>query len=137
MTYTITNALRGGLLAAALLTAGAAPAQASHQETFSGDWLYLTVTHGDARSGSTRGTLLLCDPPQGHTRAAEACDQLGAAGGDIDRIPAMAAICPMIHAPVTAYARGWWHGMPVHYTRTFANECEMATLTGTVFALDD
>ncbi|MFI9154038.1 SSI family serine proteinase inhibitor [Streptomyces sp. NPDC053367] len=136
MTYTITNAVRGGLLAAAILVAGAAPVQASHQHTFSGDWLYLTVTHGDGRSGDMRGTLLLCDPPQGHTRAAEACEQLAAVDGHFERIPPMAAICPMIYAPVTAHARGTWHGKPVRYTRTFSNSCEMATLTGPVFALD-
>ncbi|MFJ8079954.1 SSI family serine proteinase inhibitor [Streptomyces sp. NPDC096205] len=136
MTYTFTHAVRGGLLAAALLTAGAAPAQASHQEAFSGDWLYLTVTHGDNRSADTRGAVLFCDPPRGHIRAAEACDQLGAVDGDIDRIAPRAAICPMVYAPVTAHARGRWHGMPVDYTRTFSNACEMATLTGEVFALN-
>lgn len=138
MTYTTTaKAVRGGLLAAALLVAGAAPAQATHQDAFPGDWLYLTVTHGDGHSGGTRGTVLLCEPPQGLPRADEACDQLAAVGGRIDRIPPKGGVCPMIYAPVTAQARGVWHGMPVAYNRTFGNACEMADRTGPVFALED
>ncbi|CAL9591280.1 SSI family serine proteinase inhibitor [Streptomyces sp. enrichment culture] len=136
MTYTTpAKAVRGGLLAAALLVAGAAPAQATHQDAFPGDWLYLTVTHGDAQSSDTRGTLLLCDPPQGHAHAAEACDQLEAVGGRIDRMRPKGGVCPLIYAPVTAHARGVWHGMPVTYSRSFGNACEMADRTGSVFAL--
>ncbi|MET9730709.1 SSI family serine proteinase inhibitor [Streptomyces sp. NPDC006458] len=138
MTYTITaNAVRGGLLAAALLVAGAAPAQATHQESFQGNWLYVSVTHGDTRSSDTRGTLLMCDPPQGHSRAAEACEQLAAVAGRVEHMPARGEACPMVYAPVTAQARGQWNGMPVEYTRTFGNECELADLTGSVFALGD
>ncbi|MFD0317985.1 SSI family serine proteinase inhibitor [Streptomyces flavalbus] len=133
MTYTTTTAraVRGALLAAAaLLTLGAAPP--GH---LAGDWLYLTLTQGAARSGDTRGTLLLCDPPQGHGRAAEACGQLAAADGDIGRIPLRDGYCAMVYAPVTAQARGRWHGRPVSYRETFANPCELAARTGAVFAL--
>ncbi|MFJ5302491.1 SSI family serine proteinase inhibitor [Streptomyces sp. NPDC088350] len=131
------SALRGALLAAvALLAAGQAPAQAAPRHAAQGDWLYLTVTRGDSRSSDTRGTLLLCDPPQGHAHAAEACAELGAAGGDIDAIPAESVFCPMIYAPVTAHARGEWKGRQVDYTRTFSNVCVMAARTGEVFALD-
>src|SRR5688572_19684868 len=81
-----THAVRGGLLAAlALLTLGAsAPDRASAVQ---GDWLYVTLTRGDDRSSDTRGTLLLCDPPQGHGRAAQACAELRRTDGDITRIP--------------------------------------------------
>lgn len=108
MTYTSrTTALRGALLAVTvLLAAGRAPVQAAPRHGLQGDWLYLTVTRGDSRSSDTRGTLLLCDPPQGHTHAAEACAELSAVGGDIDAIPARSEFCPMIYAPVTAHARG-------------------------------
>ncbi|MDV9178903.1 SSI family serine proteinase inhibitor [Streptomyces sp. W16] len=138
MTYTSrTTALRGALLAAAvLLAAGQAPARAETRHGLQGDWLYLTVTHGDSRSSDTRGTLLLCDPPQGHAHATEACAELAAVGGDIDAIPARSVFCPMIYAPVTAYARGEWKGRQVDYTRTFSNRCVMAARTGDVFALD-
>ncbi|MGX9884385.1 SSI family serine proteinase inhibitor [Streptomyces sp. NPDC002276] len=138
MTHTSTaTALRGALLAAAvLLAAGQAPAQAAPRHGLQGDWLHLTVTRGDSRSSDTRGTLLLCDPPQGHAHATEACAELAAADGDIDAIPASSVFCPMIYAPVTAHARGEWKGRPVDYTRTFSNGCVLAARTGDVFALD-
>ncbi|WP_329544938.1 subtilase-type protease inhibitor [Streptomyces sp. NBC_01356] len=132
-----TQAVRGGLLAAvALLTVSAAPAQAVPQKAVGGNWLYLTVTTGDARSSDTRGTLLLCDPPQGHAHAAQACEELRAAEGDITRIPVRAdVLCPMIYAPVTASARGEWNGRRTEYTHTFSNTCMMGVETGSVFAL--
>ncbi|MEV7980038.1 SSI family serine proteinase inhibitor [Streptomyces sp. NPDC086519] len=129
------TAAAGALLAAALLTAG--PAQAAPDLTRDGDHLYLTVTTGDGHSGDTRVTLLRCDPPQGHSRAAEACARLDAVGGDIARIPpARGAMCPMVYLPVTAQARGQWNGRPIEYRETFANPCRLAARTGPVFALD-
>lgn len=131
--------LRSALLVAALvlLAAGQAPAQASApRHGIQGDWLYLTVTRGDSRSSDTRGTLLLCDPPQGHAHAAEACAQLGAADGDIDAVPAKSVFCPMIYAPMTAHARGEWKGRQIDYRKTFSNACVLAARTGEVFALD-
>ncbi|WP_328932113.1 MULTISPECIES: SSI family serine proteinase inhibitor [unclassified Streptomyces] len=132
------TALRSALLATALvLLAGQAPAQATApHHGVRGDWLYLTVTRGDSRSSDTRGTLLLCDPPQGHAHAAEACAELAVADGDIDALPPKSVFCPMIYAPVTAHARGEWKGRPVDYSRTFSNACSMAARTGHVFALD-
>jgi hypothetical protein len=139
MTYTITatavrRAAHLGLTAAALLLATAAPATAG--PSAGGDHLYLMVTTGDGRSSDTRGTLLLCDPPQGHSRAAEACAQLDAADGDIDAVPLADVYCPMLYAPVTVQARGQWNGLPVEYRRTFSNGCVMQARTGAVFALD-
>ncbi|MFF9061206.1 SSI family serine proteinase inhibitor [Streptomyces sp. NPDC101213] len=123
---------------AALLLAAVAPAQASAPgHALPGDGLRLTVTTGDSRSGDTRGTLLLCDPPQGHSRAAEACADLTAANGDIDAVAPREAVCSLLYAPVTARANGWWHGRPVAYTETFSNTCVMLAETGAVFALDD
>lgn len=138
MTYSMkATAVRGALLAAvALLATGQAPAQAAPGHTGQGNWLFLTVTRGDSRSSDTRGTLLLCDPPQGHAHAAEACAELDAAGGDIDAIPPRSVFCPMIYAPVTTHARGEWNGNPVDYTKTFSNACVMTARTGEVFALD-
>ncbi|WP_406365101.1 subtilase-type protease inhibitor [Streptomyces sp. NBC_00645] len=137
MTKTL-PALRAALLVPfLLLIAGAPPAaRAAPHEERSGNWLRLGVTRGDARSGDTRGVLLLCDPPQGHGRAAEACEQLRAAGGDIERIPPRSgAVCPMIYAPVTVSAYGAWDGRRVDYTHTFSNSCVMAAGTGAVFDL--
>lgn len=133
---TTVKAVRGGLLAAALLVAGAAPAQATARHFPPGDWLYLTVTKGDARSGPSHGTLLMCDPPEGHTRAAEACSELAAVDGDISRIPAKDRYCSMIYAPVTVHARGQWSGLQVDYTQTYSSTCFMGARTGSVFALD-
>ncbi|WP_405883361.1 subtilase-type protease inhibitor [Streptomyces sp. NBC_01136] len=134
-----TQAVRGGLLAAvALLTLGAAPARSAPQEPTPGNWLFLTVTSGDAHSSSISGTLLRCDPPQGHPHAAEACAELAAADGDISRIPPKPdVLCAMIYAPVTASARGQWAGRQVEYTHTFSNFCVLGAETGSVFALSD
>ncbi|MEV6168837.1 SSI family serine proteinase inhibitor [Streptomyces sp. NPDC051954] len=138
MTYfTTANAVRGGLLAAAaLLVASATPALAT-QVAPPGNWLYLTVTQSEARAGDAPGKLLLCNPPRGHARAAEACAELTAAGGDIGGIPQKDAFCTMIYAPVTATARGEWNGRPVQYTKTFSNPCAMAASTGSVFGRQD
>ncbi|MGP2440622.1 SSI family serine proteinase inhibitor [Streptomyces sp. JW3] len=133
------RAVRAGLLAAVtLLVAWAAPAQATEPGGGpSGDWLLLTVTRGGAPSATDGGTLLLCDPPRGPARAAAACAELDAARGDIGAIPQRKAICPMIHAPVTAQARGTWRGRPVRYEETFPNACVMTSRTGTLFAPAD
>ncbi|MEU7060618.1 SSI family serine proteinase inhibitor [Streptomyces sp. NPDC046197] len=140
MTYIIKATktwLRRGLpAAAALLIAGSVPAQAAHRPVDRGDWLYVSVTRGDSRSSDTRGTLLLCDPPRGHSRASQACAQLRAAGGDVRGIPHRTTFCSMIYAPVTVQARGVWQGRAVDYTETFANACVMRARTGDVFALD-
>ncbi|MFI5686598.1 SSI family serine proteinase inhibitor [Streptomyces sp. NPDC051636] len=141
MTHTTqATAVRGALLAAVALLA-ASPASAAARtapgDTHRGDWLYLTVTRGDARYAETRGTLLRCGPPRGHARAAEACAELTAAGGDIGAIPQTKDVfCPMIYAPVTVHARGEWHGRLVAYRETFSNACAMGARTGAVFALD-
>ncbi|MFF2125073.1 SSI family serine proteinase inhibitor [Streptomyces olivochromogenes] len=136
MTRIIHAARNALLVTVALLTLGATPAQATSHQTFPGNWLYLTLTTGDAHFSSTRGTLLLCDPPLGHARAAEACAELATAGGDISRIPPRPdTICSMIYAPVTAFARGEWEGRQVTYSRTFSNACVMGAETGAVFAL--
>jgi hypothetical protein len=166
MTHTITaKAVRRGLRGTAattavstaalfaVLAATAAPARAMAEPV--GDigpstWLQLTVTRGDVLPpglgfslrpgpgpfGDTRGTLLLCDPPQGHTRAAEACAQLDAAAGDIRRFPLRDVSCPMVYAPVTAEARGEWQGRAVAYRETFSNTCAMEAVTGALFSFD-
>ncbi|MEU3554792.1 SSI family serine proteinase inhibitor [Streptomyces fragilis] len=134
--------VRGALLttAALLLTTPTAPAQAA-PEPYQGNWVYVSVTAADARSGApatARGTLLLCDPPQavGHREAVRACAELADVRGDLQALPARPdAVCPMRYAPVTARARGEWGGKLVQYTETFPNECVMAARTGAVFTL--
>lgn len=136
-----TKAVTGLLATAALLAVGAAPAQATAPrlapESFSGNWLYFTVTRGDAPNSDKRGVLLMCDPPRRDGRAAEACAQLDTVKGDLTRLQAADGLCTMIYAPVTVEARGEWNGEAVEYTQTYANECVMNARTGRVFALDD
>ncbi|QFR01041.1 serine protease [Streptomyces phaeolivaceus] len=136
-----TRAARAALLAAlALLTVGAtAPDRATAVQ---GDWLYVSLTRGEAhpaapRSADTRGTLLLCDPPQGHGHAAQACAELRRTEGDITRIPHRDAICTEIYAPIRATAEGQWNGRTITYEHTFANTCVMSARTGAVFALSN
>ncbi|WP_416978278.1 SSI family serine proteinase inhibitor [Streptomyces sp. T028] len=134
-------------VAALLLAAGAAPVQAASQTSPAppasqapkpGNWLQLSVTRDTAPTAGTRGALLLCGPPQGHRRAAEACDQLTAVNGDLHALPAARdTVCTLVYAPVTAHASGQWNGRPVAYTETFSNACEMQARTGAVFALDE
>ncbi|MEU7417718.1 SSI family serine proteinase inhibitor [Streptomyces antibioticus] len=122
---------------ALLLAAAAVPAHAVSGDARPGDWLRLTVTRGTGQSGETRSAVLLCAPPQGHSRAAEACGQLAAADGDPARLaPRPGAICAMLYAPVTARASGRWGGQPVEFSQTYGNDCELEALTGAVFALD-
>ncbi|MER7189673.1 SSI family serine proteinase inhibitor [Streptomyces flaveolus] len=139
MTHIITAAAArtGLLLTAALLAFGAVPATATAQPEPGNDWLQVTVIRGGTSSGTPRRAMLRCDPPRGHARAAEACAELAAADGDLDRIPLQDTYCSMIFAPVTAQARGQWRGRAVEYTRTFPNTCVMTAQTGAVFALDD
>ncbi|MFF9753016.1 SSI family serine proteinase inhibitor [Streptomyces sp. NPDC014344] len=127
-----------GLSAAALLLlAGATPTAHADTAPESGNWLMLGVSHEGAPAGAEGGTLLRCDPPGGsHPHAEQACADLAAADGRITALPAGDALCPMIHAPVTAHAQGMWRGRPVSWSETFPNTCTLRARTGAVFALD-
>ncbi|WP_018547150.1 SSI family serine proteinase inhibitor [Streptomyces sp. LaPpAH-108] len=131
------TAAAGALVAAlGLFTATPATATATPRSALPGDWLHLTVSQGETIAPGSPRALLLCDPPRGTAHAAEACAQLAAADGDIDRIPPKEVFCTMLYAPVTAHASGVWHGHRVEYTRTFSNGCVLSARTGSVFALD-
>ncbi|MYZ10430.1 serine protease [Streptomyces sp. SID2999] len=127
---TRTAALAATLMATCLL----APGTTAHAA--SGDWLSLTVTRPGTTGGGTRAALLLCDPPQGHPKAAEACAELIAAEGDFGRLGDRDTLCPLIYAPVRASAQGSWHGKRIDFERTYGNACEMGAETGSVFALE-
>ncbi|MER7487858.1 SSI family serine proteinase inhibitor [Streptomyces sp. NPDC126497] len=137
MTHTSLKAVRAGLFAALVLLACAVPARATDGHTAEDSWLQLTVSHGETSSTSVDGTMLRCDPPRGHRHATEACAELAAVDGHIADIPPKDAICPLVHAPVTARANGMWRGRPVAYTETFSNTCMLTARTGRVFALDE
>ncbi|MFJ3659165.1 SSI family serine proteinase inhibitor [Streptomyces sp. NPDC090119] len=127
---TRTAALAATLMATCLL----APGTTAHAA--SGDWLSLTVTRPGTTGGGTRAALLLCDPPQGHPKAAEACAELAAADGDFSRLSDPDTLCPLIYAPVRAHAQGRWNGRPIEFERTFGNACQLRAETGDVFALE-
>ncbi|MEU4107903.1 SSI family serine proteinase inhibitor [Streptomyces sp. NPDC027717] len=137
MTYlNRTAAVAAALMTTCLLAPGPS-AHAVSRDASTGDWLRLTVTHGDSASSDTRGTLLLCDPPQGHAHAEEACAELAAVDGDISRLTPSDTLCTLIYAPVTAQAEGRWGGRRVEHHETYANDCVLRAETGAVFALDD
>ncbi len=140
MTHTSLRTARAGLVVALVLLACAAPARAAGTEhpfaPAPDSRLLLTVGHGEKPSATDGGTVLSCDPPRGHRRAADACAELDAADGRIENIPAREAFCPMVYAPVTARASGTWRGQRVGYTETFPNSCTLTARTGAVFALD-
>ncbi|MFD7882048.1 SSI family serine proteinase inhibitor [Streptomyces bauhiniae] len=127
---TRTAALAATLMATCLL----APGTTAHAA--SGDWLSLTVTRPGTTGGGTRAALLLCDPPQGHPKAAEACAELLAADGDFSRLGDKDTLCPLIYAPVRASAHGRWHGKQIDFERTYGNACQLGAETGSVFALE-
>ncbi|GAA1425221.1 SSI family serine proteinase inhibitor [Streptomyces thermospinosisporus] len=134
--------LRSALPSLTALLACTAPAQADappagvRPDGTGTSRLQITVTPQESRTAVPRTALLRCDPPGGHARAAEACADLAAAGGRIDRIPAKDTYCTMVYAPVTAHARGEWRGRPVDYSETFPNRCTMEARRGAVFTLD-
>ncbi|MEU0331941.1 SSI family serine proteinase inhibitor [Streptomyces sp. NPDC006193] len=136
MTYFTRATTAAGVLLAAAGLLAAGPAHAVSRDV-PGNWLYLTVTKGDARSNDTHAALLMCDPPRGHARAAEACADLSATDGDVGRIPPKDVVCPMIYSPVTVHARGQWNKRTVDFQETYASPCVMKARTGSVFALDD
>ncbi|MGA5085697.1 SSI family serine proteinase inhibitor [Streptomyces pseudogriseolus] len=137
MTHTSVKTAGAALSAAALLLfVGATPSAHADTTPEPGNWLMLTVTHGDAPAAEG-GTLLRCDPPGGgHPHAEEACAQLSATEGRITALPAEDTLCPMIYAPVTAHAEGMWHDRQVTWTETFPNTCTLHARTGALFALD-
>ncbi|KOT41302.1 serine protease [Streptomyces caelestis] len=136
MTHISVKAVRAGLVTALVLLACAAPARAGGGHVAEDSWLMLTVSRGETPSTRQDGTLLRCDPPRGHRRAADACAELTAVDGRIADLPAKDVVCPMVFAPVTAHASGRWRGRPVDYTETFPNTCLLTARTGAVFALD-
>lgn len=135
------RALRAALLAAAalgLLPLAAVPAAAlpGAQGAPRAD-LTLTVHQGRTAGGPVlTSARLTCAPDAGtHPRPAAACHRLTRAGGDFARLEARRAPCPMIHRPVTAVARGTWHGRATRFVRTYPNSCVAAVRTGDVFRL--
>ncbi|MFE1271435.1 SSI family serine proteinase inhibitor [Streptomyces sp. NPDC058758] len=86
-----------------------------------------------APAPAPRTVTLRCDPAGGdHPRADEACADLDATQGRIDRESDTA--CILLYDPVEVRAEGVWHGRPVSFARQYGNTCELNARTGAVFA---
>lgn len=83
--------------------------------------------------GTVRASTLSCGPEGGsHPNAIGACDQLTAADGYMDRVPAQPAACPMVYAPVTLEATGHWHSEVRSFVGSYGNSCQAVAATGGV-----
>jgi hypothetical protein len=102
------------LAVAAGTAAAATPAAAGPGGTLG---IMITPLPGGMPS-TPRFATLSCDPAGGtHPRAAQACEQLAAAGGDIAAVPPYPGMgCLPVWEPVTVTARGTWRGKAVDYT---------------------
>lgn len=120
------------LCAVATFAGAAAPARASAaQPRPLGDFaLFSRAVSG---SEPLYMATLACDPDGGTLPGAHAaCDQLRAADGRIDRVPATATPCPLVYAPVRVIAVGLWHAHLRSYDQTFFNRCAAIRATGGV-----
>jgi hypothetical protein len=94
----------------------------------------LTVSYM-ADAGFARAVKLECDPASGgHPQAAQACAELEAVGGDIDKIEPAHTACIMIYQPVTAEVSGEWRGTPIGWQHRYGNGCEMKRALGVLVA---
>ncbi|WP_218009876.1 SSI family serine proteinase inhibitor [Actinomadura kijaniata] len=123
------------LLTAALIPAVLIPATALPTDAVLGPpTAEFDLTVADAAGTPLRGALLTCPDGLGnHPHGEETCAVLESVGGDLDRLPGDPHSCARGHAPVTATATGVRQGVPVWWSRTFANACEMDARTGPVF----
>jgi hypothetical protein len=136
---TARRALPAAAAVAALLGTTAAGAQAAPADappTDTGNWVRVTVMLGDGPTGPTRSALLDCSALRGdHPHTTQACGELTAVDGDINRVAPADTACPMIYKPLTAYAHGMWNGRRVAFARNFSNDCVLYASTGSVFRL--
>ncbi|MFF9344618.1 MULTISPECIES: SSI family serine proteinase inhibitor [unclassified Streptomyces] len=117
-------------------TTPAAPAGTAVRLTVTGPAPATTASTPDGATppaAAPRAVTLRCDPAGGdHPRAAEACADLDATQGRVDRESDTA--CVLLYDPVEVRAEGVWRGRPVSFTRQYGNTCELNARTGAVFA---
>lgn len=117
--------------AGALATPSAAAATQAPTQAAGPSVLVLTVTQAQQVD---RQRVLRCEPTGGtHPLAAQACGELDRAGGNPAALPSQPRVCPFIYRPVTASAKGFWHGNRVDFTQTYPNDCVLHARTGSVF----
>jgi hypothetical protein len=124
---TVLAVVSGGLVVAT-------PAAAAPDQTV----LAITITPLPGGMPSTpRYAVLTCDPAGGtHPKAAQACDEIAAAGGDIAAVPPNRNMgCLPVWEPVTIAVRGIWRGAALDYAATQgAVSCAMIS-HGAVFMI--
>ena len=88
-----------------------------------------------ADAGFATAVKLECDPAGGgHPQAAQACAELEAVGGDVDKIEPAHTACIMIYQPVTAEVSGEWRGTTIGWQHRYGNSCEMKRALGVLVA---
>ncbi|MER7834942.1 subtilase-type protease inhibitor [Streptomyces sp. NPDC096040] len=117
-----------GLTAAAVCGPLTGAAVAAPSTLYAPSALVLTTGHGTDAATATpeRAVTLNCAPaPSGtHPAAAQACAELGGAGGDFDALaPSTDVWCTKLYNPVVVTVEGVWQGKRVSYERTFGNQC--------------
>jgi hypothetical protein len=124
-----------GFLTALMLAAGSVTASATIASADSVGSSSLTLSIFHQTTGVSESVTLTCEPTGGdHPDAAEACDDLIAAGGEISNIPPTNSNCLAVHIPVTARAFGFWQGRFISYSEDFTNEgCARVGTGGHVF----
>lgn len=94
----------------------------------------VNLTIHDHAAKTFRTALLACGLNTGsHPDPEAACGAIANAEGDIDAIEDDDGMCPLIYAPATVRATGFFAGKPVEYSETFANACVAANATAGVF----
>lgn len=94
--------------------------------------LMLTTTTTDDRPART--IRLTCEPSGGdHPKAAQACDELLRAGGEVSAVEDTDGSCTLEYRPVHVTAHGDWRGEPRSFESTYPNECTVRHDTGPVF----
>ncbi|SDW37611.1 Subtilisin inhibitor-like [Amycolatopsis xylanica] len=121
--------------ACAAMAVTAAPAAQADELVPTRSVLLLTVSMPHLSTVVDHYRVLECSPTGGtHPAAADACADLDYANGDFRAVAKDDRGCPMIYAPVTVSAQGWWHGRRTGTVQTFANTCVLRAETGAVFA---
>lgn len=79
------------------------------------------------------GASLTCDPTGGaHKYRHEACAQLRAADGFVERIAPVDRACTLEYLPVEVRAEGLWRGESRSFAKVFPNPCVARVETGGV-----
>ena len=128
-------ATSGAIALGLTLCLAGAPAGAVQQPSES----TLVITAYDGTIGAFGGELiaevtLKCDPTGGsHIDAEATCATLDGVNGDLDALPPLDQLCPVIYQPVTIEVGGSWRGSVVSFEREYGNLCVAGDQSAGVF----